>query len=604
MDNLPLLRQINQEIEDYRNKQITIVPGLTHNQWDTLQRIFHYYNSRFSQSGGSQLDPTDDEGDRMYFYNINRNPCKVFTKAIDFDTKNIRLLTTGGGDSLKTWFMERDLKFWMRDKQFGKVLNRLFRELPIYGSVVLKIVDGYPYFVDLRNFIVEQSADDLDSMNYITEIHNLTESQFRKIGKQMKWEQALIDETVSQFRQMRGVSHIRLYERYGTVTITDSKGNKTYPYRRTFLADVGVDEFDQRGDLKAEHTGIELSSMDFEGHPYWEFHAEKLSGRWLGVGVVETLFEPQIRHNQIANLQSKASFWMALHVFQTRDPAFARNISTDTRNGEVLNSESEVSEIVINDRNLAHFNDEFNKWMTNRDEMTFSFDVVRGERLPAGTPLGSAQIAQNQTMSYFDQIQEEVALQIKEMLFTDIIPKFAEDRSDEHTLRLVGQDLDEYVQMIKNDLVNKEVVRLAIQSVSGNKPFPTSQDRDAIEMAISESIKQGGEKLLDIPKDFYKGIKYDVDIDITGESMDTRVRQATIFAMLQAITSDPTMTQDPLKKKMLFWMAENGGINPNDLFGVESKQPQNLVPQEGRAGGGVSAPALGSAIPGMNSQQI
>jgi hypothetical protein len=217
MESVPLIKTINYEVESFKSKQVQIVPGLSFNQWETLQRIFFYYNSKFTNAGGT-MDPIDDEGDRMYFYNIVKNPCKVFSKAIDFDTKNIRLLTTGGGDPIKTWFMERDLKFWMRDKQFGKTLNRIFKELPIYGSVVLKIVDGYPYFVDLRNFVVEQSVDTLDDMNYITEIHNLTIPQFRKIGKQMKWGDK-VEKTLEEFRKMKDVSHIKLYENTTSVVL-------------------------------------------------------------------------------------------------------------------------------------------------------------------------------------------------------------------------------------------------------------------------------------------------------------------------------------------------------------------------------------------------
>lgn len=604
MEDYSLLRQINKEIEDFKNKQVQVVPGLTHNQWDTLQRIFHYYNSRFSKAGGSALDPIDDDGDRMYFYNINKNPCKVFSKAIDFDTKNIRLLTVEGQDPNKTWFMERDLKFWMRDKQFGKVLNRLFKELPIYGTVVLKIVDGYPYFVDLRKFVVEQSADTLKDMNYKTEIHNFTVGKFRKVAKTMGWSQSKVDEVVKEFRKMKGMSHIRVYERYGTVETLNEDGQSAYTNKRVFMADVGVDEYDERGELKIEHPGVLLASDNWEEgeDPYWEFHAEKMPGRWLGIGVVETLFEPQIRHNQIANLQSKASHWMALHVFQTRDQGFNRNLAVDVKNGEVLNSESEVTEVVITDRNLAHFNDEFTKWLTNRDELTFSYDVVQGERLPAGTPLGSAQIAQAQTLSYFEQIQENIALEIKEMLYEVIIPKFHKENNSEHILRLVGQDLDDYANMMKNKMVAEEMIRMAVLSTTG-KPFPTEEDRGTVEVAVGEAIKQGKERLLTIDKNFYKDLKYDVDIDITGESVDTRVRQATVFAILQAITADPTMTTDPVKKKMLFWMAENGGVSPTDLFGSETKQIEEMVPQ-GRAGGGVSAPSLGAKIPGQSSATV
>jgi hypothetical protein len=595
MENPPLIKVINKEVNDFQNKQIQIVPGLSFNQWDTIQRVFFYYNSKFSRGNGS-MDPVDDDGDRIFFYNIVKNPCKVFSKAIDFDTKNIRLLTTGGGDSLKTWFMERDLKYWMRDKQFGKVLNRLFKELPIFGTVVLKIINGFPYFVDLRNFIIEQSADSLDDSNYITEVHNLTIAGFRKVGKEMGWDKEKVEKAIEEFRKMKDVSHIRLYERYGDVA-TEKNGKTSYTYKRVFFADVGVDEFDQRGELTTGKVGVEMSSEEWEGHPYWEFHADKMPGRWLGIGVVESLFEPQIRQNQLANLQAKASSWMALHIFQTRDQAFNRNLSTDVRNGETLTTDSEVTEVVINDRNGDFFNAEHQKWLTNRDELTFSYDVVQGERLPAGTPLGSAQIAQAQTLSYFEQIQETIALDLKEMLYEDILPSFEKEQSNEHILRLVGQDLEQYVEMIKNQKVMEEMVRQAINSIGGGH-FPTTEDRDMAEMAITEAFKQGKELLLPLPKGFYKGLKYDVDIDITGESVDTRVRQATIFAILQAITADPTMTQDPTKRKILFWMAENGGVNPNDIFEIEPPASE-AIPTEGRAGGGVSAPQLGAKIPGQ-----
>ena len=590
-----MLKQLNQEIEDFKNKQIQIVPGLSFNQYETIQKIYFYYNSKFVTGD------VDDEGDRKYFYNITKNPCKVFSKAVDFDTKNIRLLTTGGGDPLKTWFMERDLKYWMRDKQFGKVLNRIFKELPVFGSVVLKIVEGFPYFVDLRNFVVEQSGDTLDGMNYITEIHNFTVHQFRKAAKQMKWPADKVDEAIKKYHEMKGVSHLRVYERYGEVEEETEAGVKSYPYKRVFYADVGVDEYDNYGRLTATHMGVELSSEEWEGHPYWEFHAEKMPGRWLGIGVVETLFEPQIAENERVNQQSKASYWAALRVFQTRDSAVNRNLLTDTRNGEILNVDSEITQIDMSDRNLAFFNDQHARWMSNRDELTFTYDVVQGERLPAGTPLGSAKLAVSQTLSYFEQIQENIAMDVKEMLYEVIIPQFEKESTSEHILRLVGNDLDQFVAMVKNDLVLKEVVRMALRNF-GSK-FPTNEDKDIIGVSVEQAIKQGKEKLLTIPKGFYKDAKYDVDIDITGESVDTRVRQATKFALIQAITADPTMTTDPVKRKFLFSMAEDGGVNPNDFFDVEQKGLEQMVPP-GRAGGGVSAPAIGQPLQGEAAQTI
>ncbi len=592
-----LLKTINQEVLDYRSKQIQIVPGLYFNQYETLLNIYFYYNSKF------RTGSIDDEGDRKYFYNIVKNPCAIYTKSIDFDTKNIKLLTVSGGDSLKTWFMERDLKYWMRDVQFGKVLNRIFDELPIYGTVVLKIVNGDPYFVDLRNFIVEQQMDSLKDMNAKTEIHNYTPSQFRTIGKQMNWSESKIDEVISEFHKMKGISHIRLYERYGEVAIVAADGKTRYEYQRVCMADVGLDEYDMYGNLISVHPGVELSAEKWDGDPYWEFHMKKVPGRWLGVGAIESLQEVQIRQNELANLQTKTSYWAALRVFQTRDPAINRNLLTDTRNGEIINADSEITQIDMSDRNLAFFGEETDKWMANRNELTFAYSVAQGNGVPNGRSAAASSIASNMSNQYFGLIQENIALDIKELLYEVIIPTFQKKNSGEHTLRIVGQDLDTYIAMVKNDLVTKEVIRIA--TTTGK--FPTNQDKDAIGIAVEASIKQGREKILTIPKGFYSNLKYDVDIDITQESVDTQQRYATKTAILQAITTDPTVLTDPTKKKILYSMAEDGGINPNDFFGSETKSPDEVSQmQQGQSvGGGVSKPTFQpQAVPGQVSKTL
>lgn len=586
-----VLRIINSEINDFETKDIQVVPGFYFNQKKTLEQIYYQYNSKF------QTGEIDEDGDKKYFYNINRNPCKVYSKAIDFDTKNIRLLTADGGNPLKTWFMERDLRFWMRDKQFGKVLNRIFNELPIYGSVVLKVVDGYVQFVDLRNFIIEQSADNIESSNYVIEIHNYTPTDFRRVAKKMGWNN--VDKVMEEFRKMKGVSHIRVYERYGEVEKIDSKGKKTYPFERTFIADVGVDEFDQNTSQIVYHKGVLLGEDEWNDTPYWEYHLEKIPGRWLGIGVVETLFEPQINLNESENLLNKTSSFRAAVLFKSQDPGFAgKNLLTESRNGDVLDtSAGDINQLNVQDVNLAHFGDRYNRWLRNRDELTFSYDVVQGERLPAGTPLGSAQIAMAQTLSFFETIQENIALDVKEMLYAVILPQFEKENNTEHTLRLVGKDLDTYIAMIKDGLIAEEVIKQVIKG-----KFPTEYDAKVIGIAIENAMKKNGELMMKLPKNFYKDIKYDVDIDITGESVDTRVRSATKFAILQAIQSDPTMVQDPIKKKILFSIAEDGGVNLNDIVGQEQKSmPEQIAETQKPGGGGVSAPQM-NINPTMGSQ--
>ena len=565
-----IIKELKKEIEDFNTKSIDIVRGFSFNQKETIERIYFYYNSKY-ESGEK-----DSQGDKKYFYNLSRVPCNVATKAIDFDTKHIRLQTAGGGNPLKTWFMERDLKFWMKDQKFGKVLNRIFHELPIFGSVVLKIINNKAYFVDLRNFVVEQSADDLDKSNYIIEIHNYTPIEFKKIATEKGWKN--IDETINEFREMRDVSFIRVYERYGEV-----EEDGVYSYKRVIMADVGRDEIDRELPPK---EGFILDETEIDNHPYREFHWEKIPGRWLGVGRVEILFDPQIRVNEISNQEVKSSYWTTLRIFQSRDEGIDRNLLTQVDNGQVLNVEDEIKQVDMADRNLQYYESEINRWLTNRDELTFAHDVTKGERLPSGTPLGSAQLAAAQAGSYFDQVQENVAMDIKDMLYDVIIPAFQKSNNTEHILRIAGEDLDELNALI----VEQQSKSKFLEYVNSKRKIPSESEYEIIKMAIKEQIKKGREKLIKIAKGFYDNIKYKIDIIITGEAMDTRTKAANLFAALQALTTDPTILSDPIKKKFFYRFLEQGGISPVDFEGIE--QPQQMPQMVQRGGGGVSKPAM------------
>ena len=580
-----ILKTIRREIEEFTNESIQIVDGLNFNQKETIDKIYYYYLSKY-ESG-----EIDSQGDKKYFYNINRNPCNVGTKAIDFDTKNINIQTAGGGTPLKTWFFERDLKFWMKIQKFGKVLNRIFHELPIFGSVVLKIVDGKPYFVDLRNFVVEQSADTLDKANYKIEKHNYTPIDFKKIAEKKNWDN--VEEVLEQFREGKDL-YIKVYERYGEVE-EDGK----YIYKRVIMADVGQDFKDDETGIITPKTGIILNEEEVDKHPYWEFHWEKIPGRWLGIGRVEILFDPQIRTNEITNQQVKSSYWSTLRIWQTRDEGVKRNLLTDVANGEVLNVESEITQVDMADRNLAYYSQEIGRWMGNRDELTFSYDVVRGERLPSGTPLGSARIAAGMVSSYFEQIRENVAMNVKDLLYEVIIPQFKKENSTEHILRIAGEDLDK----VNNLIIQNKTRNKTFEFIKREKKFPNRLQIDLIKSTIVEAVKKNKEQLIKIGAGFYKDIKYIIEIVITGESLDTSIRAATLFAALQAITADPTLLTDPVKKKFFYRYLEQGGISPIDL--EISEEPKGLEEITRKAvGGGISRPVMAPAMAGTRETTL
>ena len=571
-----ILTTIQREVEDFNTQKITIIDKLQFNQWETIKRIYYYYLSAF-ESG-----ELDSQGDKKYFLNLVRNPCNVSTKAIDFDTKDINVLTAAGGNPLKTWFFGRDLKYWMKDKGFGKILNRIFFELPLFGSVVLKVIGGKPYFVDLRNFIISQNADSLDQSNFIIERHNYTPFEFKKIGLEKGWNN--VQETLDSVRGTDSNKFVQVYERYGEV----EEGGE-YVYKRVVMAGrVGKTTEDMEDNVVQQNSLI-LDERAVDKHPYWEFHWEKIPGRWLGVGRVEILFDPQIRVNELTNLRVKSTYWTALRLWQTRDDGVQRNLLTDVVNGEVLNTEDPVTQVDMSDRNVQIYPAEINRWLSNRDELTVSYDVVSGARLPAGTPLGSAKLAAGMAGAYFGQIRENVALDVKDFLYEAILPQFEKDMTEEHILRIAGEDLDKLNKLLEIRELNNQI----IEFIKKRGVIPPKGFIELKKVLIGEKIKNMKEKFVKIKKDFYKDIKYQIDIVITGEAIDTSVRASNLLQALQAVTADPTVLTDPAKRKIFYKYLEQGGISPIDIEPEVAQRGLENLPQAPTrgAGGGISAPA-------------
>jgi len=576
-----LMSIIQQELDSF-GEDITIDTGWSWNQKKQVTQNNLYFNSKFVDGD------MDEDGLKLYFYNIMRAACGTTTKAIDIDTKDILLLTAEGGNSLKTWFYQRDLKNWMKKKEFGKILNRISEELPIQGTCVLKYVNGEVKFVNLKNFIVEQNADSLDKSNFIIEEHYYTPLEFKKIGEDMEWDN--IEKVVKDFRELNSKNstessqYIRVFERYGEYYNEDSE---EYEYGVCYVADIPNDvKNSPNANVETAGNDYVLGMTKLDKHPYIEFHINKISGRWLGVGVCETLTENQLRLNELINQGVKSSYWSFLRLFQTKDTGVARNLLQDCENGDVLNPEDPITQIDMTDRNLSHSQFEIPLWEQNGQKQTFATDIMMGGRTPAGTPLGSAQLSVSMSMSYFDQMKENIALQLKYLLYNYILPDFAKYANKAHIIKIFGEDIDKMREMIIDTHSRKKFFEFIIK----NGRIPDPEFMEMVKEVDREALSKKAELMVGTETGWFDDVMYYIDIVITGESIDIATKASNILQAFQILQQDPTVLQDPTKKKIFAAYLEKGGLN---LADIEANTPKASVVEQPTqmAGGGISAPS-------------
>lgn len=556
---------IQRKMSEYE-KDITMnfTPSYASTQESIIGLIDNYWVSKYRDNGKDTL------GFQKPFYNIVINPTEVASKMIDVDTKDIKVIAEDGKSYYPVWFFTKELRDWMKEKNFGKLLNEIVYQLPKYGTVVLKKSGEDINIVPLQNLInnpiVRQLDDDL-----IIEQHIETKQQFKK----RNWDKEAINEAVSDMEE--NDKDITYYEAYGDFSDDISTGDNYFIF---------------------SELGVELFRAKLDECPYKEVHWDKLEGRWLGRGQVEKLFEAQIHLNKIANYKAQSLHWTSKRIFQTRDDTVEKNLMVDIQNGDIMRINSEITPIANEERNIHAYREEEESWGALIDKLGFSYDTIRGQRPPAGTPLGTTQIQTAMASGFFDLKQEDVGLFLRDLILDWLIPMFEKNKKAKHEVMVSNfseEELAHLREMIVEDKANKAIMEYITNS--GN--IPAQGEVDAIKIVVSEKTKK--EKSITIPKDFYSNLKYKIDVVITGEQIDLAAKMSGAQVALQILGSNPTILQDPKTKKYFMQLLEAIGMNPLD---VQEESPDAMLQNVAQLGGSVAKPpAVSSAMTSQPTQK-
>jgi hypothetical protein len=203
---------------------------------------------------------------------------------------------------------------------------------------------------------------------------------------------------------------------------------------------------------------------------------------------------------------------------------------------------------------------------------------------------------------YYDLKKEELGMFIKDILTDWIIPEFGKQMKSKHSIMLgefEGEELDKIRNLILVNKTNKSILNY----ITKNRKIPSTSEYELFQTIEGERIKKSKE--IEIPKDFYKDLKYKIDIIITNEQIDVASRLTTLQTILQIIGGNPTIIQDPKTKKIFYKLIDLAGFSPVDMGLDEPESMQNMMMnQMAQRGGSVARSATPSTAPtNMSSPQ-
>lgn len=627
---------------NFLTKEIEIVPGLMHSQYEVVKRTYFYQHNQF-ESG-----PVDENGDPKYFYDLVTDRNDDASKNIDLDTSDCYIKAETEGAQLKSWLLRREFMGYAKESGFGKKLNELADDLPAFGTVVWKKVKNSSgrtdvETVELINLMNDPAVKELKD-GVVIERHVLTQSD---LWSYKSWDQNEVQNMITNGQTIARVGFLdtnqavmsgsfattvdeytpfyevyefwgeiprAMYEKYkrggkprvykrGTPPVQQA-GAIESPYQNELSDSVYVMAVVSGVDSGQKETVLFCKEVNRNLFPYKEVHFRRRKGRWLGVGNYEACFDLTEKANEITNRYFSSLRIALLHLYQTRDKSHVKNVLSDLLDGDLVVSKSEITAIPTEIRGAADYMNEMRLIEAKADRVCKSLEVVTGQNLPSNTPfkLGAQQLVS--ATKFFDKVQENMGLFLECVFNEWLLKDFGESLTEEHILEILDDTDDmEVYYATKKKIFQYDVMKRYILETN---ELPTVEKLQMVGELVQDQVKKSP-KQIRIERDYFTNFKYSVKMVITSENNRKKENLDTLSETFQVTAANPAALQDPRLMKLLNMILEESGYSPLQIHGINQTptnptlNPANQGGAGAGRGGSPAAEALATAGAGQGN---
>ena len=218
--------------------------------------------------------------------------------------------------------------------------------------------------------------------------------------------------------------------------------------------------------------------------------------------------------------------------------------------------------------------------MRQADDLCHSYEIAEGETMPAGTPFRLGALLNINVNKFFNFIREKLALGIKAVFQSWIMPRLIKDLKAKDILRLTGDSeyLKKFYELAVEGWYRRNLIMIG--------PHPPEYAFWLKEQKLKE-FQKNSNSLAKITKEVFEDFKPRIKVVIVGESIN-------LAADMETLGNFIGMESDPVRRTALIEIAmAKKGIDVSMLpktpmggLGVASPVPKErempLVPKEAR----------------------
>lgn len=601
-----------QNIKVSYSTSINLVEGLPFMQRFLIRTIEFYSNSRYLKGQRDEL------GREKPFYNILNAMCDVENAAKDIDTKDITATSDDGQHYTESFLMSKDIYEWMKKANFAKTLNDMRDVHTRYGSLLVKKCEeldedgkkilsiGIP---EWKNVMTDQ----LDILGGpIVEVHYMIPRDVLK--KRDSWEN--VEEVVAKALKAGVNRRLPVYEVRGWFPksyIRQLEGKKPskkdefeFTYQLYYLAGEYTSNQNTIFTANIADFSSKLTPLYYEDDTeqiYKYLARKKKAGRDFGVGVMEEGEEAQVWTNDAVLKQNRAMEYTTKVLGQTASKKLkGRNLLTETDDGQVLEHEDgkPITPLqMLPAGGLTQYNNLITQWYQQLEKTTSGYGAQRGETPPSGTPFRlQAQLLQ-QSGGVYEDLREELGIFITEIFEDWIMPHLAKQLNAEHILAHEFS-LEELKEIDRNFSTYHANQKAKAKILSG-EIVSAEEYQSYLDSADQLIKKTKTQRFLKVPKDYYKGYKAKITVNVTGEQRNKAAVLESLVNILTVYAKNPAIAQDPVLMQIFTKIVElsGAGISPVSLVGAIQEQAakQKAMQEQQAANSAQNGQSSGAAVP-------
>lgn len=558
--------KINNFITEYERGTVQVSPDISYDTADVINESYRLYNGKFQNE-------KDSSGLEKVMLNIAWIVYRTLFYGSDIDTKDAQMRSLNGRGTKILGLLRMATISHLNRTGFGEFIDDVRSDMAAFGSVMVKMVDGMPKTVDLRNIVRPPHEADVQKTG-------LVEKQYwtydECLARKDEWDNWDMVEAAFDKAGNVGIPQVKIYEFWhqGKLEKGKDKGFHKICERYIDTSEISPDEFEDKSQwapqIKLEEfvtpykkrratAYLRKKFGEFEElYPYKNGDFIKIKGRGLGVGVFEMLSGLMFLYNEKWHLYRKKDILDLKGIFVHKVKAGSRSLeqqfldNLDTGAAVQIGIDEDLERLIIDTKT--------GELIASTDKI---FELARqlvgitaqgaGQDMPS-TTTATVAIANKQTQqTTYDFLIERVSFFLKELFQDFYMEQIVSELTEEEVVAISGstRELEEMDKWLVENAVNQSVVDYRNQTGL----MPTEEEVMAIKESVMMAMKDAGkDRFPEIKEELLKDLDYYVEFYVNNEGFDKAVKIQNLMQILQMNT---TLSREQIEAVIIDAMGEN-----------------------------------------------